>query len=172
MTDFTMSRLQILHSAEVFGAGKALTAFAFALLFAIAPAGEAGAKSKSGSAVTRYSDGVVVRKNPDGSIETVDANASPPVAAKRRGRQAGSASPRRSYPEVVVRRHPDGTIETFDAQAVPVARSVRSAAHKGKAAPSSTTRMSDVVVKRHADGTIETFDAGTTATASHSKRKR
>ncbi|MGD9683825.1 MAG: hypothetical protein AB7W16_21880 [Candidatus Obscuribacterales bacterium] len=135
------------------------------------------------------SDGVVIKRNPDGSIETYDApgGGGAPAGSSRR------SAPAKSYVKkhgdgVVVKRNPDGSIETYDTSDSYYTRgasgtsktSRKPGARKraaGKASHTGTKtgkktgtkarakagakrhRSGDVVIKRNADGSIETWDA-------------
>ncbi len=76
----------------------------------------------------RHSDGVVVRKNPDGTVETFDAGSAPEPLTPNAGQSAGQTIRRpivsRAYSRVIggvhVRRNSDGTVETYEAPSRPV----------------------------------------------------
>jgi len=61
------------------------------------------------------SDGVVIQRNPDGSIETYDAPEGGGVPARSSRRSAPAKSYVKKHRDgVVVKRNPDGSIETYD----------------------------------------------------------
>lgn len=103
-----------------------------------------------------YPDGVTVRKNPDGSIETFDSSEMPSRSTSKRSHTQSRKTSQRYNDGVVVRKNADGSIETFDAgDSVPSrGRQRSSGVHK------AVHKYSDgVTVKRNPDGTIETSDS-------------
>jgi len=152
------------------------------------PVWPASASPEANSESARNSDGVVVHRNADGSIETFDYDDPRGASVSQfTGRQMSvpSSNPyvRRHTGGVVVRRNADGSIETFDADdprvggagaaattyrprhaaanKAPGSRRRTPAARRAQALrPPVTTRRSpgEVVVRRNADGSIESFD--------------
>lgn len=131
------------------------------------PKARKSASPRAGS--TRYSDGVMVRKNPDGSIETYDVSDAPVRTSGARGKTAAPRAGLTRYSDVTVKRNPDGTVETYDAvaapsvlkKAAPRVQSGKRSAPKARAknAPKARGSYGGVRVKRYPDGTIETFDS-------------
>jgi hypothetical protein len=72
----------------------------------------------------RYSDGVVVRKNADGTIETFDAGSAPQSLNSDSGQVTRRPVVSHAYSRVIggvhVRRNSDGTVETYEAPSRPV----------------------------------------------------
>lgn len=134
---------------------------------------------KSGAAGNThvYSDGVVVKRNADGTIETYEARPTlarsayrslvkpkpvPPYSSLRRKRT--SITPRTKYSDgVTIKRIPDGTVETFESGSL-------STIH-----PSDYTTVpsncDDVTVKRNPDGSYESYESAET-TLPQNKRLR
>jgi hypothetical protein len=73
---------------------------------------------------TRYSDGVVVRKNADGTVETFDAGSAPQSLNSDSDQVARRPVVSHAYSRVIggvhVRRNSDGTVETYEAPSRPV----------------------------------------------------
>lgn len=111
-----------------------------------------------------YADGVTVRRNADGSIETYDSENLPAAPAPpRKAARPGT----RTIDGVRVRRNADGSIETFDAGSPGPAKPAgkrRPAASKPRSRPparagAQARSAGGVTVRRNADGSIETFDS-------------
>lgn len=79
---------------------------------------------RSSSDQQRYSDGVTVRKNADGTVETFDSGSAPESLAQDAGQTYRPPIVSRAYSRVIggvhVKRNSDGTVETYEAPSRPV----------------------------------------------------
>jgi len=92
----------------------------------------------------RYADGTVVRRNPDGSIETSDDSPIVQSWGGSPGKTSGAGSTRKKTAR----------------QARPRAKAARTAARRpANKAVRTGGGGGDVYVRRNADGSIETFDS-------------
>ncbi len=91
-----------------------------------------------GGSTQRYSDGVTVRKNADGTVETFDSGSAPESINQDMGQAVRRPIVSRAYTRVIggvhVRRNSDGTVETYEALSRPVSlypmvKSTRSPRH-------------------------------------------
>lgn len=119
----------------------------------------ADAKPKAG---TYRDNGVVIKKNADGSIETYDSSDGP-VTTIPSGTSGASSSGSHSGPStrnidgVKVKKNSDGSIETSDTVDSYESNAAPASSRSSK---SYTKSMGGVTVKKNADGSIETFDSG------------
>jgi len=71
-----------------------------------------------------YADGVTVRKNADGTVETFDAGSAPESINQDTGQMVRRPIVSHAYNKVIggvhVRRNSDGTVETYEAPSRPV----------------------------------------------------
>lgn len=118
------------------------------------------------SATTKSSDGVVVKKNADGTVEAYDAGSSPQPLGQSGGSVSRRAHAPRAYSRTIggvhVKKNADGTVETYESSPAVYhsirsggGRSSKSSRHRGG---THTSSSGDVKVKRNADGTVETSD--------------
>lgn len=72
----------------------------------------------------RYADGVTVRKNANGTVETFDSGSAPESLDLETGQTMRPPVVSRAYSRVIggvhVRRNSDGTVETYEAPSRPV----------------------------------------------------
>ncbi len=96
---------------------------------------------RSSSAQQRYSDGVTVRKNDDGTVETFDSSSAPESLTQDAGQTYRPPIVSRAYSRVIggvhVKRNSDGTVETYEAPSRPVnlyptVKSIKSARRHSK----------------------------------------
>jgi hypothetical protein len=84
----------------------------------------ASANPSQSASEQRYSDGVTVRKNPDGTVETFDSSSSPEPLGQQSNQVYRRPIVSRSYSKVIggvhVRRNSDGTVETYEPMSRPV----------------------------------------------------
>lgn len=127
----------------------------------------AEAKPKAG---TYRDNGVVIKKNADGSIETFDSSDGPvtTIPAGTSGASGGgshSGSSTRNIGGVKVKKNADGSIETsdtvdsYESSASPDGGSSGSTSTSSRSSKSYTKSVGGVTVKKNADGSIETFDS-------------
>ncbi len=87
---------------------------------------QAKAAHRSSPNQQRYSDGVTVRKNADGTVETFDSGSAPESIAQDSGQTYTYRPPivSKAYSRVIggvhVKRNSDGTVETYEAPSRPV----------------------------------------------------
>ncbi|HEY9734388.1 MAG TPA: hypothetical protein V6C89_20925 [Drouetiella sp.] len=84
----------------------------------------ASARSTQTGSEQRYDDGVTVRKNADGTVETFDSSSAPEAIAQQPNQIVRRPVISRAYSKVIggvhVRRNSDGTIETYEPMSKPV----------------------------------------------------
>ncbi len=88
----------------------------------------ASAKAAHGSSnYQKYSDGVTVKRNADGTVETFDSGSAPEALGGQVAGQTQTMRPpivSKAYSRVIggvhVRRNSDGTVETYEAPSRPV----------------------------------------------------
>jgi hypothetical protein len=82
------------------------------------------AKSAQTGSEQHYTDGVTVRKNADGTVETFDSSAAPEAIAQQPNQVMRPPIVSRAYSKVIggvhVRRNSDGTVETYEPMSKPV----------------------------------------------------
>lgn len=131
------------------------------------------AKPKAG---TYKDNGVIIKKNADGSIETYDTSDGPVYSTSGTGSSARGGSTKkhssstRNIGGVHVKKNADGSIETSDTvDSVDTIDTGSGASAPGCAPANSgsakpyTKNMGGVTVRKNSDGSIETFDSGGSA---------
>ncbi len=132
----------------------------------------ADAKPKAG---TYRDNGVVIKKNADGSIETYDTSDGPVYSTSGTGSSSRGSSTKhtpstRNIGGVHVKKNADGSIETSDTvDSVDTVDTGSGGSAPGCAPANSgsakpyTKNMGGVTVRKNSDGSIETFDGGGSA---------
>lgn len=139
------------------------------------------AKPKSG---TYRDNGVIIKKNADGSIETYDSSEDPATPLSSGGSSGGpathgggrrtskrSGTSLRNIGGVHVRKNSDGSIETSDTVDSVESTGVGSASSSSSSNKTYNKNMGGVTVRKNSDGSIETFDApaSSSSTRAHNK---
>ncbi len=104
-------------------------------LFSVCSAPALANTAQNGTSEQHYADGVTVRKNADGTVETFDSTSAPEAIAEQPNQVIRRPIVSHAYSKVIggvhVRRNSDGTVETYEPMSRPVplyptARSTRS----------------------------------------------